>query len=77
MVRDKNITEQAEVDAMAKAIEDAIDGLEKKPTESGESTNNPQTGDSSNLNLCVAIMVFSAGAIFIVLIANRRRKARK
>ena len=77
VVRDKNITEQAEVDAMAKAIEDAIDGLEKKPTESGESTNNPQTGDSSNLNLCVAIMVFSAGAIFIVLIANRRRKARK
>lgn len=30
VVRDKNISEQAAVDAMAKAIEDAIDGLERK-----------------------------------------------
>ena len=30
VVRDKNITEQSEVDAMAKAIEDAIAALEKK-----------------------------------------------
>ena len=33
VVRDKNITEQGEVDAMAKAIEDAITALVKKPTE--------------------------------------------
>ena len=45
------------------------------PSKPGESTDSPQTGDSSNLNLCVAIMVVSAGAIFIVLMANRRRKA--
>ena len=33
VVRDKNITEQDEVDAMAKAIEDAMAALVKKPTE--------------------------------------------
>ena len=33
VVRDKNITEQGEVDAMAKAIEDAMAALVKKPTE--------------------------------------------
>ncbi len=38
VVRDKNITEQAEVDAMAQAIETAIAGLEKKPTSSGGSS---------------------------------------
>ena len=35
VVRDKNITEQSEVDAMAKAIEDAIAALVKKPSSSG------------------------------------------
>jgi len=33
VVRDKNITEQGEVDAMAKAIENAITALVEKPTE--------------------------------------------
>ena len=36
VVRDKNITEQSEVDAMAKAIEDAIAALEKKPASTKE-----------------------------------------
>ena len=35
VVRGKNITEQSEVDAMAKAIEDAIAALVKKPSSSG------------------------------------------
>ena len=35
VVRDKNITEQSEVDAMAKAIEDAIAALEQKPSSGG------------------------------------------
>ena len=39
VIRGKNITEQAEVDQMAKAIEDAIAALEKKPVE----TDKPQT----------------------------------
>lgn len=37
VIRGKNITEQAEVDQMAKAIEDAIAALEKKPVETEES----------------------------------------
>ena len=38
VVRDKNITEQGEVDAMAKAIEDAMAALVKKPTEAPTET---------------------------------------
>ena len=37
VARGKNITEQNEVDAMAKAIEDALAALEKKPASSGGS----------------------------------------
>ena len=35
VVRGKNITQQADVDAMAKAINDAMEGLEEKSTSSG------------------------------------------
>ena len=38
VVRDKNITEQDEVDAMAKAIEDAMAALVEKPTEAPTAT---------------------------------------
>ena len=38
VVRDKNITEQGEVDAMAKAIENAITALVEKPTEAPTAT---------------------------------------
>lgn len=38
VVRDKNITEQGEVDAMAKAIEDAMAALVEKPTEAPTET---------------------------------------
>ena len=38
VVRDKNITEQDEVDAMAQAIENAITALVKKPTEAPAAT---------------------------------------
>ena len=44
VVRDKNITEQAEVDTMAKAIEDAIAALVKKPSSGG----GPSSGGSSS-----------------------------
>ena len=46
VVRDKNITEQAEVDAMAKAIEDAIAALVEKPSSGGGSS----SGGSSSPN---------------------------
>ena len=53
VVRGKNIMEQSEVDKMAKAIEDAIAALEKKPasTKPGTSDKSPQTGDTSSLAL--------------------------
>ena len=46
VVRDKNITEQDEVDAMAKAIEDAMAALVKKPTEAPTAT--PTTAPSTS-----------------------------
>ena len=45
VIRGKNITEQAEVDQMAKAIEDAIAALEKKPVETEESQT-PETPET-------------------------------
>ena len=44
------------------------------PTQPGDDAQSPETGDSSNLNLGVALMGVSALAICIVLITNRRKK---
>ena len=46
VVRDKKITEQAEVDAMAKAIEDAIAALVKKPSSGGGSSSGGSSSPS-------------------------------
>ena len=46
VVRDKNITEQSEVDAMAKAIEDAIAALVKKPSSGGGSSSGGSSSPS-------------------------------
>ena len=46
VVRDKNITEQAKVDAMAKAIEDAIAALVEKPSSSGGSSSGGSSSPS-------------------------------
>ena len=49
VVRGKNITEQEAVDAMAKAINDAVSALEKKSsTESGASTDPSSSSEPSN-----------------------------
>ena len=76
VVRDKNITEQSEVDAMAKAIEDAIAALEKKPasTKPGTSDKSPQTGDTSNLTLWIALLLASAGAVTATTLYDRKKK---
>ena len=76
VVRDKNITEQSEVDAMAKAIEDAIAALEKKPasTKPGTSDKSPQTGDTSNLALWIALLFASGGAVTATTIYGRKKK---
>ena len=76
VVRGKNITEQTEVDAMAKAIEDAIAALEKKPasTQTGTSDKSPQTGDTSNLALWIALLFISGGAAIGTTVVSRKKK---
>ena len=76
VVRGKNITEQSEVDKMAKAIEDAIAALEKKPasTKPGTSDKNPQTGDTSNLALWIALLFISGGAAIGTTVVSRKKK---
>ena len=76
VVRGKNITEQSEVDKMAKAIEDAIAALEKKPAsiKPGTSDNSPQTGDTSNLALWLALLFVSGGAAIGTTVVSRKKK---
>ena len=82
VVRDKKITEQAEVDAMAKAIEDAINALEKKaPVTSTDpdkgDTNVPETGDSSNMTLWIALLFVSGTGLFGATAYSRKKKYSK
>ena len=79
VVRGKNITEQNEVDAMAKAIEDAIAALEKKPasTKPGTSDKSPQTGDTSNIALWIALLFVSGGAAIGTTVVSRKKKYNK
>ena len=79
VVRDKNITEQTEVDAMAKAIEDAIAALEKKPasTKPGTSDKSSQTGDTSNLALWIALLFVSGAAAIGTTVVSRKKKYNK
>ena len=76
VVRDKNITEQSEVDAMAKAIEDAIAALEKKPasTKPGTSDKSLQTGDTSNLAMWIALLFVSTVAAIATTVVSRKKK---
>ena len=76
VVRGKNITEQSEVDKMAKTIEDAIAALEKKPasTKPGTSDKSPQTGDTSNLALWIALLFVSGGAAIGTTVVSRKKK---
>ena len=76
VVRGKNITEQSEVDKMAKAIEDAIAALEKKPasTKPGTSDKSPLTGNTSNLALWIPLLLASGGATLATTVASRKKK---
>ena len=76
VVRGKNITEQSEVDKMAKAIEDAIAALEKKPasTKPGTSDKSPLTGNTSNLALWISLLLASGGATLATTVAGRKKK---
>ena len=76
VVRGKNITEQSDVDKMAKDIEDAIAALEKKPasTKAGASDKGPRTGDTSNLALWFALLFVSGGAVIGTTAVSRKKK---
>ena len=84
VVRDKNITEQSEVDAMAKAIEDAIAALEKKPvstkekkpasTKPGTSDKLPQAGDTNSLALWIALLFASIGVVIVTTVYGKKIK---
>ena len=76
VVRGKNIMEQSEVDKMAKAIEDAIAALEKKPasTKPGTSDKSPQTGDTSSLALWIVLLFTSGGAAIATTVVSRKKK---
>lgn len=60
---------QAEVDAAAKALNDAIAKLEKK------TGGNVQTGDSSMVGLLAVLAAASAAGVGVVLTVNKRRNA--
>ena len=79
VVRGKNITEQSEVDKMAKAIEDAIAALEKKPAsiKPGTSDKSPQTGDTSNFALWIALLFVSGGAAIGTTVVSKKKKYNK
>ena len=79
VVRGKNITEQSGVDKMAKTIEDAIAALEKKPasTKLGTSDKNPQTGDTSNLALWIALLFVGGGVAIGTTVISRKKKYNK
>lgn len=70
VVRGKPLTEQAAVDAMAKAIEDAMAALEKKPVEM--TVQLPQTGDDSNLALWTALLLVSGAAIGAMMAGKKK-----
>ena len=76
VVRGKNIMEQSEVDKMAKAIEDAIAALEKRPasTKPGTSDKSPQTGDTSSLALWIVLLFTSGGAAIATTVVSRKKK---
>ena len=68
VVRDKNITEQPEVDAMAKAIEDAIAALVKKPSSEVFPTTYPVTTPDKTENGTVTVSTENAASGSIVTI---------
>lgn len=76
VVRGKNVMEQAEVDAMAEAIEAAIDSLEKKPavpTTPNEGEKLPQTGDN-HLVLWALLLLLSGSSLTCVTLYSKKRK---
>lgn len=76
VVRGKNITEQSEVDKMIKNIEDALATLEKKPVNIEPETTDkkPQTSDTGNLALWIALLLASASTVIGITVIDERRR---
>ena len=72
--RGKNITEQAEVDAMATAIGNAIAALEKAPAAINPSDKSPRTGNASDLALWISLLFVSGGAAVGITLVGRKKK---
>lgn len=70
VIQGKAAVNQAAVDAMAKAIEDAIAALEKKPVTMAVQL--PQTGDDSNLALWTALLLVSGAAICTMMAGKKK-----
>ena len=72
VIRGKNVLEQSEVDAMADAINDAIDSLEliDKPNESGKLDDTPKTGINNLPAIVVIVLIVS----FLVVSILKRKK---
>ena len=68
VVRGKAFVSQAKVNAMAKAIEDAIASLEKKAGE------NPPTGDTGRPMTWLILLSISGGAVIAAAAAGRKKK---
>lgn len=81
VIRGKNITEQAIVDAYVSAIENAINGLMKKadttlPDTTSPKTTSPKTGDTNNILLWVALLFISGGAVTVLGVSKKCRKVK-
>lgn len=70
VVRGKNVTEQKVVDNYAKAIEEAIKGLEKKEEINKEDIKNPQTSD----NILTSVAIGLVGIVTIAGIAIYKKQ---
>lgn len=70
VIQGKAAVNQAAVDAMAKAIEDAIAALEKKSVKMAVQL--PQTGDDSNLALWTALLLVSGAAICTMMAGKKK-----
>lgn len=68
VVRGKAFVSQAKVNAMAKAIENAIASLEKKAGE------NPPTGDTGRPMTWLILLSISGGAVIAAAAAGRKKK---
>ena len=70
--RDKNITQQSEVDAMAKAIEDAIAGLVEKTDTKPADPNTPVTGDETLMPVFIGFAVLAVTGLVAICACTKK-----